>query len=237
MSMHAPTDGLTPPKRPRTLATPTGTPSRETHSASFWGPTPSSATRSAPATPTPVSAGAMLSSATGLMQMPPPPSPASFMAMPPMMSAAAPYGAMQYPSMAGYQQPWQQYPAPKFEDMSPSEQKALVSGIPPPRRRRKTRTRASQLTPKVMRPPQVAGGADKWKHLSKKERERARRSELKQCYNDLSHCLDLSTKRSGAQLPDRSDIVRAACEEIRRLERQLGGVQLGLKDQVKASVV
>jgi hypothetical protein len=242
------------PKRMKTndMITPAGTPHKDTHSSSMWAPTPDSGTRADPNFAAMMGAAAMPT-----MHGMPGVNPAAMTAygamdaatMQQMMKSGAiptPYAmadpsAFQAYGMAGYPAPgmWHgamPYPSPpgSYADMmSPST--SVES-----RRRRKARARASKLEPKVPRPDRQTA-AEKWKSMTKKDRERARRAELKECYQDLSDALNLEAKRSGAQLPDRADIVRSACEEIRRLERSLGQLQGApktdtIKEHVKNSV-
>eukprot|EP01083_Nonionella_stella_P159672 521100_1 len=61
----------------------------------------------------------------------------------------------------------------------------------------------------------------KYGGLKKSEREKLRRKELKEGYESLTELLHLEISKSGAALPDRSVIVSAACDEIKRLEHML----------------
>lgn len=232
--------GMPSPKKPKALITPDGTPHRSTHTPNMWIPTPGSIGDVNGAIPPPIMS---INSGSSPVQALPP----SFGLMP-FSFAPGSGGTLSYAppgasfigsagyALSGY--PPTIWPGAYSSMESAAYGQPILSGDS--RRRRKGRSRTSQLVPKVTRPSK--GGSDKWKDLSKKERERARRAELKQCYNDLSNCLSMEAQRSGAQLPDRADIVRGACEEIRRLERTLAALQGtttqsdAIKEDVKHSI-
>lgn len=90
-----------------------------------------------------------------------------------------------------------------------------------------TRIKTEDLYPKRKRPvakrrgrpPKSAGAVQgKYSGLKKAEREKMRRKELKEGYATLTEMLGMNVVKSGAALPDRSQIVEAACQEIKRLE-------------------
>jgi hypothetical protein len=223
-SLHnAPNGGsiLPSPKKIKTDTTPLGTPHRDTHTTHVWMPTPNNELPPMIATGMPPNMEMMqMGFDMHAMQMGPGfvPGTGPFIAGPNFGMPGFPPNVWHngFPSATSNMS--MSITGSPYFDMDDS------IGAPSSRRRRAPNGRRSDLVPKVPRPDKGLG-ADKWKTLSKKERERARRAELKECYNELSVALDLEAKRSGAQLPDRADIVRSACEEIRRLERSLQSLQ------------
>ena len=101
-----------------------------------------------------------------------------------------------------------------------SETIMFQSDLPPILSGEKLVNEAPRKTKKRGRPSKVKGTTkESYARLEKREREKMRRKEMKDAYTKLTSMLGLEPIKLGAALPDRSEIVAAACAEIRRLNR------------------
>merc|ERR1711964_814107 len=103
-------------------------------------------------------------------------------------------------------------------DLPRSQQMARTHNLSPNVGRRpksKTRSKGKKRgrTSKLLTPTKV-----KYSGMEKAERERIRRREQKEGCEILTQMLGLRAANSKVALPERHDIVAAACAEIKRLE-------------------
>jgi len=98
-----------------------------------------------------------------------------------------------------------------------NNQNEEMYNIPPeiPQKRKRGRPKKIGLDPN--KPKNIS----KLDRMSKAEREKLRRHELKNGYSKLTNMLNLNGGKGGNSLPDRSMIVARACDEIKRLEKEL----------------